>query len=373
MSDAPDARDAGTADAPDPHLTPDGRVASEEAICLRCGYSIHGLTNDGACPECGMPVGESLRGRLLRFSDRGYVRTLHRGVTVLLVGMILSVLLQTLGGVAGIGIAVLGVRGAGGTGPQPAAVAPADSTNGTIDEATVRSPAAVDAADAEADPDAARDIELSRDRDAAAGPGPAPGPAAAAPAPPPPAPPAPPPAIETFVRLMTVLGVAIELVMVLGWWWFTSPDPALPQSERGDGPRRVIRSVVVLVAISAIPNLWLGTGAARGLVAGMFFGGIPLSPGVLGLLGLVGLAELAPIARFFAAMLYLRWMAPRLPDQLVEERSRLYIWLLPLIYVLGTCVVVGPLVAAVLQGLLLYRVRRDLDEAPMRVDGGPER
>ncbi|MCH8151190.1 MAG: hypothetical protein IH830_02310 [Planctomycetes bacterium] len=42
----------------------DGRpVCSTEFRCVGCGYDLSGSTVGGSCPECGKPIGESLRAR----------------------------------------------------------------------------------------------------------------------------------------------------------------------------------------------------------------------------------------------------------------------------------------------------------------------
>lgn len=47
--------------------------------CVSCGYNVRGLTPDHHCPECGIPVGASLRGELLQFADPRWVWRLHLG------------------------------------------------------------------------------------------------------------------------------------------------------------------------------------------------------------------------------------------------------------------------------------------------------
>ncbi len=84
------------------------------------------------------------------------------------------------------------------------------------------------------------------------------------------------------------------------------------------------------------------------------------SSSVLFSLGLLALGVSA--VQFFAAMLYLRWLAPRLPDDEVDAWARRLMWLGPLLVTVGALIVVGPLIAMVLYWNLLDRVRRNLKQ-----------
>jgi hypothetical protein len=55
--------------------------------CRKCGYNLRGLSADGRCPECGTPVGYSLKGDLLRFCDPGWLDTLYRGARMFVYGI----------------------------------------------------------------------------------------------------------------------------------------------------------------------------------------------------------------------------------------------------------------------------------------------
>ncbi|MCH7547310.1 MAG: hypothetical protein IID30_12995 [Planctomycetes bacterium] len=66
-------------------LDEDGRIA-EHVDCRGCGYNLQGLTPQGKCPECSMPIERSIHGDELRFSDPAWVGSLARGVQFILIG-----------------------------------------------------------------------------------------------------------------------------------------------------------------------------------------------------------------------------------------------------------------------------------------------
>ena len=67
-------------------------------------------------------------------------------------------------------------------------------------------------------------------------------------------------------------------------------------------------------------------------------------------------------AKFFAAMLYLRWLAPRFPDAVIDARARLLMWLCPLLVTVGTLLcLMGPIIALVLYWSLLNSVQTEIN------------
>ena len=82
------------------------------------------------------------------------------------------------------------------------------------------------------------------------------------------------------------------------------------------------------------------------------------------------------IVQFFASLLYIMWLAPRIPSPAIRKRARMYLWLLPVVFI-GGCVLLflGPIVATVLYFLLLNSVRLALrtirEEQDSRLAGGP--
>lgn len=60
-----------------PSSTP--RAASISHRCIGCGYDLTGSPREGVCPECGIPVAQSLQPDLIQYRLPAYVKRLNRG------------------------------------------------------------------------------------------------------------------------------------------------------------------------------------------------------------------------------------------------------------------------------------------------------
>lgn len=67
-------------------------MVREDRPCLQCGYNLCGLPVAGNCPECGTPVVNSLRGNLLRYTAPEHLEALHKGVVLVMSGVIAGLL-----------------------------------------------------------------------------------------------------------------------------------------------------------------------------------------------------------------------------------------------------------------------------------------
>ncbi len=156
--------------------------------------------------------------------------------------------------------------------------------------------------------------------------------------------------------LMNFIGLAITVVLILGYWRFTEPDPGFTGLEQPQSARQVARIAVIASAVVAALQFVL----AFFLSAGPGGAGTATGVGLVSLL--VGLAGLVAWAvQFFAIMLYLRWLASRVPDEKIVKRTKTYMWLLPVLATVGAILLLlGPLVALVLYWNLLDRFRKHL-------------
>ncbi|MFN0010551.1 MAG: hypothetical protein ACKVS8_02785 [Phycisphaerales bacterium] len=155
-------------------------------------------------------------------------------------------------------------------------------------------------------------------------------------------------------------------MMIWGYWRFSEPDPQFEATEQPRAARRVMRISVALSAALALAGFVLQVlvgsgmvapppGAAGGPTATTFSLALIIVPLLLGLCGLVVWA-----VQFFSTLLYTRWLAQRVPDAFIQRRAKRYMWLLPVVYVFGSILIVGPLIALILYWNLLDRLRKHI-------------
>ena len=77
-------------------LDSDGRIA-QDMRCLNCGYNLRGLLPDGRCPECGIAVGRSAYGDVLRYCEPAWVESLASGANWLLASILVGILASVAG------------------------------------------------------------------------------------------------------------------------------------------------------------------------------------------------------------------------------------------------------------------------------------
>ncbi len=260
---------------------PPGVFVEIDRPCFKCSYNLKGLPIMGVCPECGMPVQDSLKGILLRFASPEYLATIRSGLSLILNGIILSI-------VVGVGSILVSLVFAF----KVAAAVRTGTTVGTGD------------------------------------------------------------ALAICIGIANLVPTAM---IFLGYWRFTQPDPGFVGLERPDSARKIIRIAIGVQAAFQVVHL------AFGLIATVLSRGSAISDLIKTFAAILSFASLAAWAvQFFAMMLYLRWLAARLPDLFVLKRSKTYMWLLPLLGTVGVVVFIGPIVALVLYWNLLDRVRKHL-------------
>ncbi len=70
---------------------PPAQPAADPALaCVRCGYCLTGLADDGACPECAVPIAASYRAVTCAFASPARLRATRRATTVLGITLVLG-------------------------------------------------------------------------------------------------------------------------------------------------------------------------------------------------------------------------------------------------------------------------------------------
>ncbi len=252
--------------------TTDGR------FCVGCAYQLDGLPVDGTCPECGTPIELSLREPTLANTSQEYLRTIKSGLSFVLNGILLMIMVQVL----------------------------------TI-VATFAAMAA-------------------------------------------------PGSIGSVTLIAQFAGLGVSLLIIVGYWKYTAPDPSQVALEKSNAARKVIRIVVASQAAVSVVSVVLSLLTPATAQAAAAAGGA-MNPGGMvilaftAVLGIVGLVLWA--VQFFAVMRYTRWIAARVPDLFVVKRTKVYVWLLPVIGFVGAfALMLGPLIALVMYWNLLDRMRK---------------
>lgn len=245
-------------------------VVHQNRFCIRCGYNIVGLSTDAACPECATQVALSLREPLLQSASPEYLRTVKRGLSLVLNGILLQIV---------VGVLVPAV--AGGFGAAPAFVG----------------------------------------------------------------------------LLLTGAQLVVSIMILIGYWFYTEPDPGQVALESTNSARKVVRWVVGVQAAVSLGGFLLTFLAESVSDADL----VALLQALIGLATLAGLGIW--LIQFFAVMRYTRWLATRVPDKKMIRHTKLYMWLLPAVSIIGAiALLLGPLIALILYWNLLHRLRTYLNK-----------
>lgn len=155
------------------------------------------------------------------------------------------------------------------------------------------------------------------------------------------------------------LMIPFVMLALYGWWKFSSPDPAVQSGDRGDRPRRIVRATTAILVVATLLTVSMKSFAISNPGMQLYSDAMETIHGV------------TFITQFFASLLYIMWLAPRIPSPEIRKTAKRYLWLLPVLFIFG-CVVVflGPIVAIVMYFLLLNRVRTALRSIRKQQDEG---
>lgn len=175
---------------------------------------------------------------------------------------------------------------------------------------------------------------------------------------------------NAIIVVATILcGLAFMLGLVLfpaGWWKLTTPDPGIDADARGQRARRLVRITVAVLVASTLISL-----AEKSIFRGQLYSSAAattnLSLSSVSVLFQI-MTLIAWIVQFYAAMLYVRWLARRIPDERVYKRAGRLLWLGPLLS-LPVCLFILPLIAAALYGNLMQWLKLSLKAIEKQQNG----
>ncbi|MCC6968647.1 MAG: hypothetical protein IT434_00340 [Phycisphaerales bacterium] len=151
------------------------------------------------------------------------------------------------------------------------------------------------------------------------------------------------------------VGFLVGCMMLLGYWNYTEPDPGYVIFEQPSSARNIVRIAVAVGAAVSLAQFVLGFFVAD------LAGGSVVSAVEIVVLWLIPVASFVIwVVQFLGVMNYTAWVGGRVPDDFIVRRARTYRWLLPVIYVVGAIVIIGPLIALVMYWNLLDRLRKHL-------------
>ena len=154
---------------------------------------------------------------------------------------------------------------------------------------------------------------------------------------------------------MHIVNFGLAIAMIAGYWFMTEPDPGYTGLEKPNSARQVLRTAVLAQAgLNLLSVVLVLTGAMSTSPTG-----VTAATAFVLLLGFAGLVAWA--VQFFATMRYMRWLAGRVPDAAMQKRTETYMWLLPVLSIVGIILVgLGPLIALILYWNLLDQLRKHL-------------
>lgn len=221
-------------------------AVDQDIPCRKCSYNLRGLSIEGRCPECGLPIGLSVHGELLRYSDPNFVATLARGISLILWGIFVIIV-----GTIVVMVAAVAARSGAGPGVMVASAVP-------------------------------------------------------------------------FIG---------NVMMIVGAWFLTVPDPSGLGEDRYGTARKIIRIALVVGLLNQLINWGLQSSPSLAPAAQLALQTIAFVAGIVGVVGQ------------FAQLYYLHKLALRIPNPDLSQRARFLMWALGISY--GLLLVVGFVAVAV--------------------------
>lgn len=146
------------------------------------------------------------------------------------------------------------------------------------------------------------------------------------------------------------LDVGLAIIGLVGFYFFTWPDPGRLAVEAPRSARALARVGLILSFIGSVGKILFEAGSIQPNATLTAAGIASILVNSCSFIGF--------IMFFFYGLRYTEWVFRRVPDVESVLTCRKYMWLLPLIAILGSCLVIGPLVAMGMHLALLWKLRK---------------
>ncbi|MCE7973819.1 MAG: hypothetical protein DYG92_05740 [Leptolyngbya sp. PLA1] len=172
---------------------------------------------------------------------------------------------------------------------------------------------------------------------------------------------------EVVPRITEFLG---SIVVLAGWWLLSRPDPGQLGEDAGVKSRNWLRIFLVAEIAATLGAFVVAMvpGWQAAMANAMSGTGPPVISMGLVIVAVSGLATIAAsTGRFFAAVAYIRTLAPRVPDATLHKEATRNLWLLPILNTVGILLCgLGPLAATILFLIMLHRLSKGVAAAMER-------
>lgn len=169
--------------------------------------------------------------------------------------------------------------------------------------------------------------------------------------------------------------IIVTILMLVGWWIFSTPDPAGIGDDRSTTPRKLLRVSLIIEMVLTVAKFgaaFLPGGATAFRIGPGTMTGVPVWAVIIAIgSSVLGLA--AYLFRFFTSMFYLRSVAMRIPDPRIDASAARFMWLGPVLVVASpfTCFLTL-VVAYVLYIVILEQTRAALQATLAEMEPLPE-
>lgn len=157
--------------------------------------------------------------------------------------------------------------------------------------------------------------------------------------------------------VLAVAGACVMLFVLVGWWRITTPDPSRQNSDHKTNHRAAARIWTTIFIV-----YWIASSAFAYVIMFMNQSAPTMSLLYVLLVSVPGfIAFILAVPLYIYIMLYLQWLAARVPDPSSFKLAKILVWLAPVLVTVGYCIAgLGPIAAFILSLILLFKLHKGI-------------